>query len=59
MTKEIRLHFVYHTGQHSKMSVKLAPSFYTAAVKGLEQETVNAVELEHAAQDCVHVTMHA
>ena len=37
------------------MPVKLAPSFYTAAETFLEQETVNAVELEFAAQACVHV----
>ena len=39
------------------MPVKLAPSFYTAAAKCIEQETVNAVELEYAAQGCVHVNV--
>ena len=47
--------FVCHTGQHSKMPVKLAPSSCTAAAKGLAQETVNAVELESDAQGCVNV----
>ena len=50
----MRLQFGYHTGQHSKVPVKLAPSFYTAVAKCLEQETVNAVELESAAHGCVH-----
>ena len=52
MAKQIRLYFGYHTGQHSKMPVKLAIFFYTAAAKCLEHETV---ELESAAQVCVHV----
>ena len=55
MAKQIRLYFGYHSGQHSKMAVKLAPSFYTAAVKCLEQETANASELESAARGSVRV----
>ena len=55
MAKQIRLYFGYHSGQHSKMAVKLAPSFYTTAVKCLEQESVNAVELESAERGCVRV----
>ena len=47
--------FGCHTGQQSKMPVKLAPSSCTAAAKGLAQETVNAVELESDAQGCVNV----
>ena len=43
------------TGQHSNMPVKLAPSSCTSAVKGLAQETVNAVELESDAKGCVNV----
>ena len=41
------------------MSVKLAQTFYTAAGKGVQQKTENAVELESAAQDCVNGKMDA
>ena len=51
------IEFGYHTGQQSNMPVKLAPSFYTADAKCLEQETVNAVKLESAAHGCVHVNV--
>ena len=46
--------FGYHIGQHSNMPVRLDPSFNTATLKCIEQETVNAVgiHLESAAQDC-------
>ena len=37
------------------MPVRLAPSFCTAAAKGLAQGTVNAVQLESAARGCVNV----
>ena len=40
-----------HTGQHSMMPVKHVPYFYTVAVRGLAQETVNVAELE-----CIHGT---
>ena len=40
-----------HTGQHSMMPVKHVPYFYTVAVQGLAQETVNVAELE-----CIHGT---
>ena len=40
-----------HTGQHSMMPVKHVPYFYTVAVQGLAQETVNVAELE-----CMHGT---
>ena len=43
------------TGQHNKMTVKLAPSSCTATAKGLAQETVNAVELESISLGCVNV----
>ena len=59
MAKQIRLDFGYHNGQHSKMSVKLAQTFYTAAVKGVQQKTENAVELESAAQGFVNGKMDA
>ena len=49
--------FGYHIGEHAKMPVRLAASFCTAAAKGLEQETVNTVELESAAQGWVHVNV--
>ncbi len=55
MANQIRLYLGYHIGQHSNMPVQLALSFYTASAKCLEQEIVNAVELESAAQGCVHV----
>ena len=35
-----------HTGQHSMITVKHVPYFYTLAVQGLAQETVNVAELE-------------
>ena len=35
-----------HTGQHSMIPVKHVPCFYTVAVQGLAQETVNVAELE-------------
>ena len=38
---------------------KLAPSFNTAAAKGVQQETVSAAELESAAQGCVNVKTDA
>ena len=41
------------------MSVKLAQTFYTAAGKGVQQKTENAVELESAAQGCVNGKMDA
>ena len=40
-----------HTGQHSMMPVKHVPYFYTVAVQGLAQETVNIADLE-----CIHGT---
>ena len=40
-----------HTGQHSMMPIKHVPYFYTVAVQGLAQETVNVAELE-----CIHGT---
>ena len=40
-----------HTGQHSMMPVKHVPYFYTVAVQGLAQETVNVADLE-----CIHGT---
>ena len=47
--------FGYHTGQHSKMPVMLAPSICTAAAKSLARVTVNVEQLESAAQGCVNV----
>ena len=47
--------FGYHTGQHSNMPIMLAPSFCTATANGLEQRTVNAVQLQSAAHGCVNV----
>ena len=35
-----------HTGQHSMIPVKHVRYFYTVAVQGLAQETVNVAELE-------------
>ena len=40
-----------YTGQHSMMPVKHVPYFYTVAVQGLAQETVNEAKLE-----CIHGT---
>ena len=40
-----------HTGQHSMMPVKHVPYFYTVAVQGLAQETVNIADLV-----CIHST---
>ena len=56
MAKQIRLYFGYHTGHNSKMAVKLALFFYNTAAKCLEHETV---ELESAAQGCVHIQFNS
>ena len=46
--------------QHSNMPIMLAPSFCTARpfeVKGLEQRTVNAVEMQSAAHGCANMNV--